>query len=62
MIRPGSGHTRDYGGGCGGRACRTGEVEGTRGLRTGRLIHVGFDITEEPDGNRDRKEARTVKE
>ena len=62
MIRPGSGHTRDYRGGWGGRACQTGEVEGTGGLRAGRLIHVGFDVTGELDGSRDRKEAKTVKE
>ena len=46
----------------GGRACQTGEVEGTGGLRAGRLIHVGFDVTGELDGSRDRKEAKTVKE
>ena len=53
---------RDYRGGWGGRACWTGEVEGTGGLRAERLIDVGFDVTEEPDGSRDRKEAKTVKE
>ena len=62
MIRSGSGHMRDYRGGWGGRACWTGEVEGTGGLRAERLIDVGFDVTEEPDGSRGRKEAKTVKE
>ena len=36
MTRSGSGHMRDYRGGWGGKACWTGKVEGTGGLRAGR--------------------------
>ena len=46
----------------GGKACWTGEVQGTRGLRAGGLIHLDFDVTKDSGGSRDGEEAKIVKE